>query len=309
LKPLITIPNELAKKLEDIKSVVESDRIGSDDIFNYIAGAELQSLRPIVRLAQFLAKKYDCVVANPPYMGIKGMNPMLKDFAQAHFPASKSDLFAMFIERGFNQVVEGGYNSMVTMQSWMFLSSYENLREKLLKEFTITCMVHMANMVMKIAFGTAATVWHNVKLPEFKSSFSYVNYEDLTEENKPKQFPIQNARLKTASAADFNKIPGSPIAYWMSKGLKYSFEQGTPLRDITIPRQGLATMNNARFTRIWYEISIDKSFMSPDNLKYKWYPYNKGGGYRKWYGNQEKLVNWENSGKEIKKLSIIAFFT
>jgi len=147
-----------------------------------------------LKQAEALAETYHVVIANPPYMGGKGMNPELSTWAKKEYPESKSDLFAMFIERGFELVQKKGYSSMVTMQSWMFLSSYEKLRIKLLSTVTIECMVHMANMVMGIAFGTAATVWKKELKPLYRGAFCYVEYEDIGEDKKPREFPPLNKR-------------------------------------------------------------------------------------------------------------------
>ena len=303
---LITIPESLAEKLPLFASLIEN-KLQNGDMFERTAASKL---KPVVEMAMILARKYDCVVANPPYMGGKGMNLVLKDFAKKYYPDEKADLFAMFIARGFDMVVERGYNSMVTMQSWMFLSSYEMLRKRLLKEFTITCMVHMANMVMRIAFGTAATVWRNLKQPEFRGNFSYVYYEDLTEEDKPKQFPMQNDRLATASAADFKKIPGSPIAYWISKRIRKIFDTDKIFENFATPRQGLGTTNNDLFTKFWSEVNFNKIAFGCENKddalasNNKWFPYSKGGGFRKWYGNGVDVVNWENDGESIRNALI-----
>lgn len=296
---LIAVPDSLVKRMPEIEKAVEQ-RIGK-----WHSQSDVQNLAVLVKQATTLSRKYDCVVTNPPYMGGKGMNAALKVFAKDRFPNSKSDLFAMFIERGFDMVVECGYNAMVTMQSWMFLSSYEKLRERLLNDVTVENMVHMANMVMRIAFGTAATVWHNVKKPYFKGHFSYVNNEDLTEENKPKQFPMQNDRLALASAADFKKIPGSPIAYWASKTVRELFYSSQSLQNLSPTKDGITTGNNDLYIKLWHEVNIlDVGFgyLSRDaalRSNQKWFPYSKGGDFRKWYGNFEYLVNWENDGFEI----------
>lgn len=150
-----------------------------------------------LRQAEFLSPRYHVVVTNPPYMGGKGMNADLKKFAEAEYPDSKSDLFAMFIERGFGMIKAKGYSAMVTMQSWMFLSSYEKLRAKLLNTYSIECLAHMANMVMGIAFGTSATVWKKQYVPDHKGAFCFVEYEDL-ENGKPKTFPPDNERNRAA---------------------------------------------------------------------------------------------------------------
>lgn len=161
-----------------------------------------QKVKKALEQADYLSPTYHVVVANPPYMGGKGMNADLKTFAKDQYPNSKSDLFAMFMERGFDLLVEQGYSAMVTMQSWMFLSSYEKLRGKLLDEVTIECMAHMANMVMGIAFGTAATVWTKSYREGYKGAFCYVEYGDIGSDGKPVSFPPYNERNKGAGFRD-----------------------------------------------------------------------------------------------------------
>ncbi|EES0912863.1 BREX-1 system adenine-specific DNA-methyltransferase PglX [Escherichia coli O13/O135:H23] len=272
------------------------------DIQQKEAAAELI---PYIQQGWILAQRYDAVVANPPYMGGKGMNGDLKEFAKKQFPDSKSDLFAMFIERGFNWLKDGAFNSMVTMQSWMFLSSYENMRANILDKFTIETMVHMGNGVMKIAFGTNATVFRNIYIPSYQGSFSYAENDDINDKGIPKEFPVSNERLKTAAADDFKKIPGTPIAYWMSESMRAIYDKYMPLKNIGDTRQGMATSDNNRFLRLWHEVNLDRICFSAENhdaakkSHLKWFPYNKGGDYKKWYGNSEYLINWENSGEEV----------
>ncbi|MBI9018589.1 MAG: BREX-1 system adenine-specific DNA-methyltransferase PglX [Phycisphaerae bacterium] len=194
---LIRVPEALAARLPGIKELV-TKASGSGNL--YVVNAA-EKVMPIIEQAQVLAGRYDAVVANPPYMGSKGMNGALKEFAKREYPDGKSDLFAMFIERGLEMLLERGRSGMVTMQSWMFLSSYENLRKKLLDEVTIECMAHMANMVMGIAFGTAATVWRKEFIPEYKGAFCYVEYEDIGEGNEPTSFPPANERNRAARRA------------------------------------------------------------------------------------------------------------
>ncbi len=299
---LIQIPQAFAKKLPDLESKL-NEALESGDIF---AQQSAQELLPLVQQAKILAKKYDAVIANPPYMGGKGMNAALKDFAKKQFPDSKSDLFAMFIERGFDWCKDSGFNSMVTMQSWMFLSSYEAMREKLLQDRTLSCMVHMGNGVMGIAFGTAATVMLNNHISNYAGSFSYCENDDVNEFGIPKQFPVQNERLKTAKPDNFKKIPGSPIAYWVSERVRDVFENSPPLVKIADTRLGMATADNNKFLRLWHEVNMNKTSMGEKNREAaqesqkKWFPYQKGGDFRKWYGNMDYLVNWFNDGQDIR---------
>lgn len=300
---LIQIPEAFAKKLPDLESKLNT-AAASGDIFSQQSA---QELLPLVQQAKILAKKYDAVIANPPYMGGKGMNAALKDFAKKKFPDSKSDLFAMFIERGFEWCKDSGFNSMVTMQSWMFLSSYEAMREKLLKDRTLSNMVHMGNGVMGIAFGTAATVMLNKHISDYEGSFSYCENDDVNEDGVPKQFPIQNERLKTAKPDDFKKIPGSPIVFWVNEKIHNIFQKLPSFDSLAKPRQGMATTNNDLFVRLWFEVSRTKMKMdalSEQDAKssnMKWFPYDKGGEFRKWFGNNDAVVNYENNGYAVCK--------
>ncbi|ALV75025.1 BREX-1 system adenine-specific DNA-methyltransferase PglX [Acinetobacter johnsonii] len=298
---LIQIPQAFSRKLPDLETKLNT-ALKSGDIF---AQQSAQELLPLVQQAKLLAKQYDAVIANPPYMGGKGMNPALKDFAKKKFPDSKSDLFAIFIERGFVWCKASGFNSMVTMQSWMFLSSYEAMREKLLQDRTLSCMVHMGNGVMGIAFGTAATVMLNNHVNNYEGSFSYCENDDVNEFGIPKQFPVQNERLKTAKPDDFKKIPGSPIAYWASLKFNNCFEKLPLISNEASAVCGMTTGENALYVREWSEIDLQKfgkEFPSSNDAmasQLKWFPYAKGGSYRKWYGNAENVVNWEKDGQEI----------
>lgn len=303
---LIQIPRVLEDGLASLEDGM-AKAIENGDVF---AKAAAQDLLPLVQQAKILAMKFDAVVANPPYMGSKGMNAALKDYAKATFPDSKSDLFAMFIERGFGWCKSTGFNSMVTMQSWMFLSSYEAMRERLLQERTPSCMVHMGNGVMGIAFGTAATVMLNGYISDYVSSFSYCENGDIGENERPKQFPVQNERLKTAKPDNFKKIPGSPVAYWLSKKMLACYESGGLIANEMKTAIGLNTGDNNRFIRRWFEIGAfaDSAYESMEDLSIrhtgKWVPYNKGGDFRKWFGNREFVINWEADGQEIKKYAV-----
>lgn len=265
-----------------------------------------RKVEKVLEMSEYLSQRYHVVVANPPYMGGNKFDSKIKTFANSEFPQSKSDLFAMFIERGFELIKSNGYNTMVTMQSWMFLSSYEAMREEMFKNATIITMVHMANMVMGIAFGTVATIWKKSVDEGFNGSFSYVDYSDLDEENKPREFPIQNKRLSIASAQDFKKIPGSPIAYWINKDIFRMFKNYGCIGDYFTFQIGLVTGNNTYYTRYWFEVDNSRIGFNlltrEDSAKSekKWFPYAKGGDFRKWSGNSLEIINWENDGYELQ---------
>lgn len=300
---LIQIPQELNVELAAMAKGLRQ-AIEKGDLYSKAAA---QDVLPLVRQAKVLGMQFDAVVANPPYMGGNGMNTALKDYAKATFLDSKSDLFAMFIERGFGWCRPTGFHSMVTMQSWMFLSSFELMREKLLVGKTLSCMVHMANGVMGIAFGTAATVMLNRHIKDYVGSFSYCDFTDLGEEEKPRVFPVLNNRYKTAKPDDFEKIPGSPIAYWINPGLLKVFENGVTLASKYPPKTGMTTGDDGRFLRLWFEVSkqtldtkCESSKAAKDSAT-KWFPYNKGGVGNRWYGHCNFVINWKCDGAEIKE--------
>ena len=264
----------------------------------------LNSFLPLIQVAEIMAQKYDVVVTNPPYMGSSGMNARLAEYVKDHFPNTKADLFACFIERGNQMAVKHGYNCMVTMQSWMFLSSFEKMREKVLQTKTITNLMHMENMVMGIAFGTAVTIFRNDHVTGYKGTYNQINLQDI-ENGEPKTFPVPENRFAQTSTDNFSKIPGSPVAYWVSSATLQTFAYPS-IGQIARPRQGLATGCNDIFIRLWHEVNEEKVNYMAENLdsavksQKKWFPYNKGGDYRRWYGNNEYLVNWERDGFEIR---------
>ena len=297
------MPATFAKKLSDLESKLNT-ALDSGDIFSQQSAHELL---PLVKQAKLLAQQYDAVIANPPYMGGKGMNTALKDFAKKKFPDSKSDLFAMFIERGFVWCKDSGFNSMVTMQSWMFLSSYEAMREKLLQDRTIQTMAHLGARAFPEISGevvqTTAFVMQGQHINGFKPVF--FRLVDTGQDQKESELRSGLNRFDSTIQDDFKKIPGSPIAYWVSDKIRDAFEQAETIGDIAQPRQGLATSDNDRFLRLWYEPNWGKiGFNKPTRelartSACKWFPYNKGGSFQKWYGNNTYVINWQNDGEEL----------
>ena len=303
LQPKVTLA-ELDALQEQLREVDGASDMGSltDQL---VAGQIVNVLYPLIEQARMLVQKYDVVVTNPPYMGASNMNPRLSDYVKKYYPDSKSDLFAVFIEHGNEMVKRAGFNCMVTMQSWMFLSSFEKMRVNALQTKTITNLMHMENMVMGIAFGTAVTVFQNVTVHGYKGTYNQIKLQDI-ENDVPKQFPVQGNRFAQVSTDNFSKIPGSPVAYWVSNSIYDAFESGIPLKNFADLRQGMSTANNDLFLRLWFEVSEDNiSYHSETTQqaiesKKKWFPHTKGGGARKWYGNNDYIVNWYNDGEEIR---------
>ena len=295
LGSLIQVPAEHAEPLRDLLAQLQALSTSGDTIQTIAA----TTLIPFIRQAVILGMQFDAVVANPPYMGGKGMNPGLKEFAKREFPDSKSDLFAMFMERGFQWCKPTGFNAMVTMQSWMFLSSYQAMREKLLENRTINTMAHLGARAFSEISGEVVQTTAFVLLGQHFSGYkpAFFRLVDGQEEQKQAALCSGQNRFDTTVQDDFKKISGSPVAYWVSDKERELFTQTKSLGQVSFPRKGMDTGKNALFLRYWHEISILK-FSKFEGIK--WFPYNKGGEYRRWYGNQEYVLNWESNGQEIK---------
>jgi len=265
-------------------------------------------LIPYIQQAWILAQRYDAVVANPPYMGGKGMNGELKEFAKKQFPDSKSDLFAMFMQHAFSLLKENGFNAQVNMQSWMFLSSYEALRGWLLDNKTFITMAHLGARAFGQISGevvqTTAWVINNSHAEFYQPVF--LRLIDGSEEQKQAALFKKQHCFGDILQSDFKKIPGAPIAYWVDESWRSSFKKYESVESNFKPRKGIDTGDNEKFLRGWHEVSFDKiGFNMPsDELSersgLKWFPYNKGGEFRKWYGNFYYVINWENSGHAVK---------
>jgi len=305
---LITVPDELSAKLNNIKSVIETEQPTNDDIFNYIAGTELESLRPIEKQAKILTKRYDCVVANPPYMGNNGMHKKLKKWAKIKYPDSKTDLFAMFIKRNLNFLKFNANVAMVTMQSWMFLSSFEKFRNFILNNYTIASMAHLGARAFGSISGevvsTTAFIISNIKSVPFKGSYlRLVDGKNEAEKAKIlREYFNYRKLLFYSTASNLKKIPGAPIAYWVSEQTISAFNQSKLGEKLPV-KSGLTSGDKQRFVRNWVECDLKKiNFRAKNNERnaLKWFPHNDGGPVRKWYGNRLNVINWELDGLEIK---------
>lgn len=270
----------------------------------------LEQLLPLVEQAEILSSKYDVVVTNPPYMGNNGMNSKLSKYLKKNFNDTKMDLFAVFIEKWCGMLKPYGFNSMVTMHSWMFLSSFEKMRKKIFENMTISSLMHMDNMVMRIAFGTAATVFRNFSMNKYKGTYNHIKLQDI-KDNEPYEFPIKNNRFSQISIDNFEKIPGMPIAYWASDKIIKAFENGILMDEVLDVRQGLATGKNAEYIRQWFEVdnnlikvditSIKEYLYNRNKTKFKYVFYNKGGQRRQWYGNYDYVIKFDEKNYEELK--------
>lgn len=263
-------------------------------------------LPALIKQAKIMNAKYDVCVTNPPYMGKRNMSESLSKFIKSRFSDASIDLFSTCIKTGFKLIKHDGYNCMVTMQSWMFLSSFEKFRENIMQNHTICNLIHLDNMVMRIAFGTCVAVFNYAHISRFKANYHHIQLADINSNGNPYTFPIKGRKIISREAEVFNKIPGKPIAYSISEKFIETFESGVLLGRIADSKQGLATADNNKFLREWYEVNYQDIFFTANNIEeakdshYKWFPYNKGGEYRKWYGNNDYIINWKNNGYEIK---------
>lgn len=263
-------------------------------------GMQAEQLEMMMRVAQILTQKYDVVCTNPPYMGGSGMNATLSTYVKKNFPDSKSDLFACFMEKCGQLIKRNGLYAMITQHAWMFLSSYEKLREKL-KMHSIVDMAHLGARAFDEIGGevvqTTAFVSCGRRVADFKGT--YVRLVDIVGEwEKEAAYRSGNHRY-TAKQENFSKIPGSPIAYWVSEKIFDCFANFEKIDDVANPRQGLATGNNEKFLRLWYEVSnedIKFDAVSLDDFfetNRKYIPYNKGGSFRKWFANMEFIIRFD----------------
>ena len=266
-----------------------------------------KKLLPLVRVAQTLAQKYDVVVTNPPYMGASNMNSDLSEYVKKYYPDSKSDLFAVFIEVCSRMAKQNGYQAMITQHAWMFLSSFEKLREKMMLTETVS-MAHLGARAFEEIGGevvqTTSFVRVRTHIDNYKGVYCRL-IEPTTQQDKEEMFLAGENRY-TANQDNFAKIPGKPLVYWFGKRFLDSFSNNESVNTYGDARKGLVTLDNERFLRIWTEVLFSKIGIRVDSAEaalkreVKWIPINKGGLFRKWYGNNSFVVNWKSDGKEIK---------
>jgi len=268
-----------------------------------------QKVLQVLQQADYLSSKYHVVVANPPYMGGGGMNPRLNAWVKQEYPDSKGDLMTCFMERASQLLYPNCFWGMINLPSWMFLSSFEKLRHKLLRQQRITSLIHLGRGIFGSDFGSVAFVMMN-NLAHANSVAIYRKlYDKFVQVRTPEEIKMlfldSNYGKYVLKQEELFKIPGVPLAYWVSPTFRQIFEN-PPLSQHFQTRLGLSTANNDRFLRNWHEVAIQNVGFSVTNRKdaqesqLKWFPYEKGGAFRKWYGNHDFLVNWQNDGDEIR---------
>ena len=308
LGSLIHIDNHHLQKLIALKELLQAKEKGSDPAAKQAASEAL----PIINQSILIAQRYDSVVANPPYMGSKGMNVDLKNYAKKEFPNSKADLFAIFMERAFSLLTKSGFNAQINMQSWMFLSSYEELRKCLLDSNTIITMAHLGPRAFGQISGevvqTTAWIFKNLQAAHYKPTF--FRLVNGNESEKQEKLLNKFSRFEELKQSDFSQMEGSPISYWLEESVIDLCKKAVKVGDLAKVRKGLVTLDDARFIRHWHEVSfknIKYKFKSHDNIeavKETWFPINKGGGSRRWYGFTGNIINWKDNGKELKNFIV-----
>lgn len=283
------------EQLDNLKNHLDElkEEAINKDLVTQLEVDELNDLlKPLIKQARLLVQKYDVVITNPPYMAPDSKQ---KSYVQKNYPDSKSDLFAVFIEKCHDLTKKNAYQAMITMHSWMFLSSFEKLRNKLLVNNTIINMAHLGARAFEDIGGevvqTTAFVFDNANIKDYQSNFKRL--VDYNSQDAKKEEYLRDSNLYTSSATNFSKIPGSSIAYWARPKFLKSFDFKKLEEVKFFARNGITTGENDLFIRLWYETTCKKE---------KWMPLNKGGSFRRWYGNLCFVIDWENDGYRIKNL-------
>jgi len=263
----------------------------------------------VLEQAEQLSQRYQVVVANPPYMGSSALNPKLKNYLESSWTEGKSDTYAAFILRNLKLAIIGGPVAMITIPNWMFLKTFETLRDILISSTNIVNLVHCGRGVWGPDFGSCAFVIEGAhdteRISVFKRLFKRqgeVQANEIIEANFFDEMQFPNYSVETSS---FRAISGSPIAYWLPSAALEAFENGKKLDEFAITRKGMATGDNSRFVREWFEISMHSIGFGLDRMNAnisgcKWFPYSSGGSFRKWFGNDLEVVNWENDGQLLQ---------
>lgn len=285
----------------DTESQISFDTYGLDET--------AEQLKQLIKIGKVMAQKYEIVATNPPYAGTSNLSAKVNNFVKKNYPDSKADLFAVFIERCGEMLKKNGYQAMITQHSWMFLTSFEKLRMKL-QQKTIINMAHLGARAFEEIGGEVVQTTSFIIQNNFIMNYigTYLRLLDgESQYEKESLFLRQEQRYDTAQNT-FTNIPTEPLAYWIGEKIVECYKKNTYISDYAKPCKGIDTGKNDIFLRLWFEVNENNQYIPEgksdiDFSKYKWFPYNKGGSYRKWYGNNEYVINWENSGEKIKNYS------
>jgi len=308
---LIPVPAGAAGEIAEVERALAEHRL--DSLFDT---AERDDLTAAFRILEYLEPRYHVVVTNPPYMGMSNANPELKTFVGKRFPDSKANLSAVFMERCLMALLPKGYMGMINQQSWMFLSSFEALRKKIISNDTIIGMAHLGTRAFETIGGEVvqSTMFVVSKKPalNYKGSFiRLVDEKNAESQQKKTEEALANPNcgwFYRTDQRDFKNIQGNTIAYWVKSSVIKKLRNAMTLEEVAPTLQGIATGDNRRFVRMWTEVSTKKIGISLKNVEEahisgkKWLPFNKGGEYRKWYGNHEHLIAFDKRSRDALKL-------
>lgn len=308
-----------AKEYGSILKIEKRDYVGLKKALNNINSYSIDNLNMslwytnalseisrLIEQAIALSQKYHSIVTNPPYLGLRSIGNKTLDYIQANYPNSKNDFFAVFMEQALAMALPIGQVSLVTAESWLSLSSFEKIRVEILNKTTITTMAHFGEGAFDAGFGTVAFSI----LKKYINSYvgTYFKLNDIAESDWKRKTLLLKKKdyCYFSKQQDFDNVPGMAVSYWVSSKIFNTFTKLPLMNDISEPRQGLTTCDNDRFMRFWHEVSFENigfGFSSTEmtiSAPQKWFPYNKGGEPRKWYGNNDYVVNWQHDGIEIK---------
>lgn len=314
----IRLLQDTFKDAKEYGSILKVDRLDFDfwderiNYFNKKGQTSLYGdiikgrLKFTIKQAKLMQQQYECVIANPPYMGSKGMDAKLSEYVKKKYARSKGDMFAVFKEVIFNFTKKDCFSATINQHAWMFISSYEELRTYMLSNAVIDTMLHLGTRAFEELAGEVVqtTTYVTRKFKEFDYIGRFVRLTDYPDAKlKEMKYLEHNKKdIYNCKTEGFSSIPGSPIAYWASDRVRAIFKNENPLHSYALPRAGMITGDNEKYLRLWFEIYTDKlglNFQDREDAKVsgkKWFPYLKGGSCRKWYGNYQYVVNWENDG-------------
>lgn len=287
---------------------VNGSNMGSQISFDtYGLDETAEKLKELIEIGAVMARKYWICVTNPPYAGANKLGETLNKFIKIQYPNSKADMSTVFMEKTINMLLHNGFVGMINIPVWMFLPTYERLRENLLFEDTIINLVHPGRGIFGSDFGSTAFVICRTSIKKYRGFYSrlYKKQGDVENSEEREQAFLRKEMTYFAQQDLFSTIPGQPIAYSTSNNMLKTF-QAKKIGEIEYPKQGLSTADNERFLRLWHEVNLQKllcdceSNEDSEKSHAKWFPFNKGGDFRKWYGNFDYVINWEHNGYELR---------
>lgn len=296
---ILSIPKPLADAL---------DALGENPFGGETAlGIDAENLQRLAAQAKIMARKYDVVVTNPPYMGSSGMGARLAEFVKKQYPDSKSDMSTVFMQKCMDYCTESGYMSMINIPVWMFLSSYEKLRKDIIEKKTIVSMAHFGRGIFGSDFGTTSFVISNKHVSKYLGSYRrlFEKQGAVDSVEQKEEWYLEGKGRFVARQDSFEKIPGAPVAYWVSENVRKCFEASEKIGTYASPRQGLATGNNEVFLKLWFEVNANDININACNYemfeksKKKYIPYNKGGAFRKWFAFLDCVIRFDKESYEI----------